>query len=124
MKTKFRRPIASVQDEITRTREEVRKSSTIYAPHGSCVIFGRCFFEKGGTLDFPAFLFAEEMFVAEQIRLMGGQVLYAPNMVVVHNEHVSTGPLPYTLLASYQQQSYEYLWSQFFSNPPSGATGL
>ena len=38
----------------------------VYAVHGSFLIFTKYFFEKGNTLTFPAFMYSEELFIAEQ----------------------------------------------------------
>jgi GT2 family glycosyltransferase len=63
----------------------------IYAPHGSIFIFRRAFFEHGGNIRFPYFLFGEEIYIAEQVKEKGGKILYAPELNIIHNEHTSTG---------------------------------
>ncbi|MAS56094.1 MAG: glycosyltransferase [Nocardioides sp.] len=63
----------------------------IYAPHGSCVAFSRSYFQRGGTLDHEAFLFAEEITVGERCRLLGVRVMHEPSVMVFHEEHRSTG---------------------------------
>lgn len=63
----------------------------IYAPHGSIFIFRSAFFEKGGNVRFPFFLFGEEIYIAEQVKNINGKILYTPGISIVHNEHSSTG---------------------------------
>ncbi|PIP54168.1 MAG: hypothetical protein COX07_06795 [Bacteroidetes bacterium CG23_combo_of_CG06-09_8_20_14_all_32_9] len=63
----------------------------IYAPHGSCIIFHRNYFEKGGTLNHISFLFGEEVFVAETALKTGLKVVYYPVLQVLDFEHASIG---------------------------------
>lgn len=62
----------------------------IYAPHGAFIAFRRTYFEFGGQLDYPGFLFGEEVYVAETARELGLQVGYDPAVCVEHDEHVAT----------------------------------
>lgn len=68
-----------------------REKRKIYAPHGSCMIFRKSYFEKGGTLDLPNFLFGEEIYVAETCRKKGLDVIYDPGLVIRDHEHASVG---------------------------------
>jgi GT2 family glycosyltransferase len=87
---------------------------TIYAPQGSCLVFSRRYFEQGGSLEYPAFLFGEEIFVAETVLRLGLQVVYDPRLRVWHDEHASTGRLRSRKLARYVGQSAAYLADTFF----------
>lgn len=77
----------------------------IYAPHGSFVIFRQAFFQNGGSLRHPCFLYAEEIFVAEQVRRSGGVVRFCPELKLVHEEHASTGWIKSREMARYQYQA-------------------
>lgn len=66
-------------------------SQDIYAPHGSFILFSRRFFDEGGSLHHPLFLFGEELTVAETVWRLGSAVRYEPGLRVVHNEHQATG---------------------------------
>lgn len=68
-----------------------RPAERIYAPHGSCLVFHRNYFERGGTLDLPNFLFGEEVLVAETARQLNLDVVYHPEMIIRDYEHASTG---------------------------------
>ena len=63
---------------------------TLYAPHGSLIVCGRAFFESGGSLRWSAFLFGEEIFLAEQILTMGVGIRYLPGLRAVHYAGSST----------------------------------
>lgn len=87
---------------------------TIYAPHGSFIIFNRRYFDRGGNLNVGTFLYAEEAFVAETCRRIGEHVLYDPSIVVVHNEHVCTANHP--RIRELQLTAKDYIYREFFSN--------
>jgi len=67
------------------------ESRFIYAAHGSFFAVSHSFLDCGGHFEFPLFLFAEELFIAEQARTYGLRTLYAPAVKVEHIEHSQTG---------------------------------
>jgi len=86
---------------IHRVRSVVRKRTSaarlasnsgapIYAPHGSFLIFSSEYFRAGGKLDFPCFLFGEEVYLAESLRQCSLEAVYEPSLQVIHQEHEST----------------------------------
>ncbi|MDP1621541.1 MAG: glycosyltransferase [Bacteroidales bacterium] len=64
---------------------------SIYAPHGSCLVFHRNYFTRGGTLDIPQFLFGEEIMVAETALKLKLDIVYHPSLVIHDHEHASIG---------------------------------
>ena len=88
-------------------------SSYIYAPHGAFIIFSKEYFRRGGSLNAGAFLFAEEIFVAETCRRLGFGVAYSPTLEVLHDEHVSTKVNP--AIRRYLAESTDYISREFFS---------
>jgi GT2 family glycosyltransferase len=87
---------------------------TIYAPHGSFLIFSREYFHAGGNLDFPCFLFGEEVYLAETLRTLGLDVLYEPSLQVVHQEHGSTKLVKSRKLARAVASSAAYCADTYF----------
>jgi GT2 family glycosyltransferase len=83
--------VLAMRRKLSKNYSAPKVGGQIYAPHGSFVAFGRTFFDQGGHLDFPLFLFGEEIFLAEQSLDLGIQVLYAPQVRVEHVEHRQTG---------------------------------
>lgn len=65
----------------------------IHAPHGSAIVFSRNYFERGGTLEHGVFLYGEELFVAEELRLRGLQCLFEPRLKLCHVGGVTTRAL-------------------------------
>jgi GT2 family glycosyltransferase len=88
-------------------------SSNIYAPHGAFVIFNEQYFRRGGNLACGAFLFAEELFVAETCRRLGLRVTYLPSLEVLHDEHISTATNP--AIRRFQAASADYCARHFFA---------
>lgn len=87
---------------------------TIYAPHGSFLIFAKEYFRAGGTLDFPCFLFGEEIYVAETVRRLGLKVRYEPSLVVTHQEHATTKLVKSQKLAEAVAVSAAYCANTYF----------
>jgi len=86
----------------------------IYAPHGSCILFSKEYFTKGGKLDYPMFLFGEEIFVAETARKIGVKVVYCNKFRARHNDHCSTGILRTRKMTSFVHESAIYIANSFF----------
>src|SRR5262249_2176510 len=99
---------------------EMRPTSTstgpvpIYAPHGSFIAFRRTYFERGGSLNHPVFLFGEEIFVAETARRLGLTISYDRRLEVIHREHKSTGYFPSPRISAYSSQAATYCADQYF----------
>jgi len=74
-----------------RPRTPTMRPAAIYAAHGCCLVFHRKYFEAGGTLCHPKFLFGEEILVAEGVRKLGQTILFHPALEAQHREHGSTG---------------------------------
>ncbi|HLK55763.1 MAG TPA: hypothetical protein VKU00_04325, partial [Chthonomonadaceae bacterium] len=88
---------------------------TPYAAHGSLFFLRPNFFERGGTLDYPTFLFGEEIFIAEQVRAFGLKVAYLPSARVLHNAHTSTDRIASRRRARWMHESACFLWRRHFS---------
>ena len=86
----------------------------IYAPHGSFVPLHRSYFEGGGTLDYAAVLFGEEIFVGESARRLGLTVLYEPRVELRHEGHTSMGGIYNRPIARLRKDASRYLAETFF----------
>ncbi len=93
---------------------EDESGGTIYAPHGSFLIFSGEYFRAGGNLDFPCFLFGEEIYLAESLRKLGLDVVYEPSLQVMHQEHKSTKLVKSRELARAIATSATYCADTFF----------
>jgi GT2 family glycosyltransferase len=86
----------------------------IYAAHGAFIAFSRLYFQRGGTLNFPGFLFLEEIFVAETARSANLRVVYDPRIRLRHDVHSSTGILRSRTMTRYMQESTDLVVDRFF----------
>ncbi|CAN5479833.1 glycosyltransferase [soil metagenome] len=80
-------------------------SKLIYAPHGSCILFKKSYFARGGNLDHISFLFGEEIFVGETARNLNLNTVYEPQLRVSDFEHASTGFFYSKKIAGFMKQS-------------------
>lgn len=90
------------------------ETTSIYAPHGACLPFTRAYFERGGTLDYPGFLFGEEIFVAETARQLGLRILYDSRLRMTSRDHVSTGRFRSRQMTRYMYESAVLLNERYF----------
>lgn len=91
-----------------------RKERDIYAGHGSFIILTKAFVTKCPRLDYPVFLFGEEVFVGETVRLAGLKTRYVPSIAVFDDAHVSTGKLKSSANNKYNIEALTYLIKQFY----------
>lgn len=101
---------------VSKVRPPATASSParIYAPHGSFIALHRSYFQRGGTLEHGAFLFGEEIFVAETVRRLGLNVLYEPAIVIEHTERSTAAGLWNRDSSRYRRQASRYLARTFF----------
>ncbi|WP_321781997.1 hypothetical protein [Paraburkholderia sp. J94] len=90
------------------------QSREIYGAHGAFMIFLARYFENGLDLNYPEFLFCEEMFVAEQCRVSKLKVVYQPELQVIHREHSSTGLVPSRIIVEYLRRSHAFCRDNYF----------
>ena len=88
-------------------------SHTIYAPHGSLLIFSRRFFEAGGFIDDRFFLYAEGFSVAEMCRRLRLPVVHEPELRVWHKEGQSTGRMLSRSIYLHQREGFQYALARY-----------
>ena len=86
----------------------------MYGAHGSFMVFTRRYFEKGAHVNYPRFLFGEEVFVAEQLRKHSLMIESIPEIRVFDKEHASTSQEKLEFICPEHKKSYEYLKRHFF----------
>lgn len=86
----------------------------IYAGHGSFIILTKHYFEKCSIIDYPMFLFCEEIYLGEQCRQNGLKVIYNPTIIVNDNEHASTGAFRRSLYCKYNFEATGYIIKTYY----------
>ena len=99
--------------KISRSENE-KQSDLVYALHGSFLIFTKSFFEKGNTLQFPSFLYAEELFIAEQCLKNGSSIYYNANLKVLHKEHSSSGFIKNRKHVKWMKESLNVIYNSYY----------
>lgn len=87
----------------------------IYAPHGSFMIFREAMFEKLLKIEYPVFLFGEEIYIAEILRKNKLKTFYTPKIRVIDFDHVSTGKLKSNDYYRLNYLATEMLLKEFFN---------
>lgn len=78
------------------------------------MLLTRSFFDSYKKIDYPVFLFGEELYMAELVRLAGKKVRYIPSLVIKDKEHASTSTLRKRLFFQYNRESIKYCLEQFY----------
>lgn len=86
----------------------------IYAGHGSFIILTRSYFQKCGIIDYPVFLFCEEIYLGEQCREHGLKVVYDPTLKVTDTEHASTGTIRRRQYCKYNYDAISFILNQYY----------
>lgn len=73
--------------------EAFSKPKDIYAGHGSFMLFSWRFIKENLSMTFPGFMYAEEIFLAEKIRLAHMRIKYCPSMKITSIGSVSVSLL-------------------------------
>lgn len=115
--SRLRAEVASRYRRGTLSEAEAPKSppSRVYAAHGSFLLFNRSYFAEGGDLRFGAFLFGEEVFVAESVRRIGGQVMYDSRFEVTHSSQSTAAFFTNREIARYMRDSAEHVADHYFT---------
>lgn len=93
---------------------ELKQSQKIYCGHGSFIILTKAFVRKKSTLNYPCFLFCEELFLGETIKNIDLDVIYEPRLKIIDDEHVSTGKLQSKKFYKYNKESISWILETFY----------
>lgn len=88
--------VAKIFPRATRRGDEDQWqiAQPIYQGHGSCYLLTPKFFSQFDELWSPTFMMSEEMFLSLQLKQVGEQVFYSPEISVTHHWHGSLQDLP------------------------------
>ncbi len=94
--------------------KSVYHMKNIYAPHGAFIIFTKEYFDRGGSFDYPIFLFGEEIFVAESCLQLSLHVVYDQELKILDNDHGSTGKEKLTFLRNEYKKALNYVLKNYY----------
>lgn len=87
----------------------------VYAGHGSFIILTAKYFRLAGVIDYPQFLFDEEIYLAEQCLDFKLDVMYVPEIKVMDSEHESTGKMKPKMYYKYNYDSTNYIINTYYA---------
>lgn len=87
----------------------------IYAGHGSFMMLTKNFFEHYKKIEYPIFLFGEEIYLGELIRLAGFRVRYVPDLEVIDMEHASTGKMKKAFYYKCNKEAIDYILNSYYN---------
>lgn len=107
--------LRSIRSRI-KSQASLRTSApfNVYAPAGSFTCFSRGYFKAGGNFNHGAFLYGEEVFVAETARRIGGQVLHDPRLTVIHQGFSTTNVFRSPQVREFKRDAVRYYYDTFF----------
>lgn len=121
---KFRIPLLDAfYNKTLYKRKRVKPASEpgeIYAGHGSFILLTNSYMERCGIINYPMFLFCEELYLAENCRRSGLKVLYDPSLHVIDAEHVSSAKIKRGIIfrkSAYYKYNYNsviYILNTFY----------
>ena len=111
-RTLYRRKVS--RSEESGVRSEDYKYKNIYAGHGSFMIFRPEIFLQEPKLDYPVFLFCEEIYMAEMALRIGKKVTHCPSVKVWDKEHASTGLMNLWRYCKYNHDALSYIIRTFY----------
>jgi len=86
----------------------------IYGGHGSFIILTREYISRCGKIDYPVFLFGEEIYLAEMCRMGGLLVEYCPAIKVIDIDHASTGNMKKKFRNRCNVEALDYILKAFY----------
>lgn len=96
-------------------QQKVYPECTIYAGHGSFMLFTKAFVQKYPVLQFPGFMYAEEIFFAELVRRAQQHVLYTPALHIGNTGNINTGKINQKQKSAWNKESLRAIYKQFFT---------
>ncbi len=92
----------------------IKSGDSIYAGHGSFIILTKEFLQKNNGIDYPIFLFGEEIYLGERIYQLNMGVKYIPNLIVYDDDHVSTSKMQKKSYYNYNSEALKYIMESFY----------
>jgi len=95
-------------------RAKTYPECTIYAGHGSFMLFSKAFVERNQEIRFPGFMYGEEIYMAELNRKAGLKVQYIPALRIANIGNISTGLINQQQKSQWSKESLRAIYKHFF----------
>ena len=97
-----------------RKKYQTYEPGEVYGGHGSFIILTKEYIRICGAINYPVFLFGEELYLAEQCRSNGLKVAYDPRIKIVDEENSSTGKMTSGFYNKCNVEALEYIIRTFY----------
>ena len=94
--------------------QSARHAMPVYAGHGSFILLTKAFFSACPKLEYPMFLFCEEIYLGEICREANLKVWYEPSLVIRDTEHCSTGKMKKSFYYRCNYDALNYILSRYY----------
>ena len=91
-----------------------RAAMDIYAGHGSFILLTRAFVSVYPQLNYPIFLFGEEIYLGELCKMAGLTVRYEPSLIMRDTEHCSTGKMRKSFYYKCNYEAIDYILKTYY----------
>jgi len=95
-------------------RKKIYPACSIYAGHGSFMLFTKAFVEHYIELHFPGFMYGEEIYLAERVHRAGLEVRYIPSLRIANTGNINTSTISQTQKSKWSKESLDAIQQQFF----------
>ena len=96
-------------------KSRIYPACTIYAGHGSFMLFTEAFMEHNPEIHFPGFMYGEEIYLAELNRTAGLKTIYEPTLRIANTGNISTGLINQAQKSAWSKESLHKIQKQFFN---------
>ena len=100
--------------KLKRNKKSAINNTAIYAPHGSFVVFLQGAKQWKDFLDYPVFLFGEEIHIGEIARFNNIPVKYHTELKIVDSDHASTGKESSRFIRKHNLKAIQYLINKYW----------
>lgn len=117
LKLMYKYPLLHTLYNITlykRKKIANHEAGRIYGGHGSFIILTKEYIKRCGIIDYPIFLFDEEIYLAEMCRQNNLLVEYDPAIKVNDIDHVSTGNMNNKFYNKCNIEALDYILKTFY----------
>lgn len=99
---------------LRRKQMQRHEPGQIYAGHGSFIILTKEYMSRCGIIDFPIFLYCEEIYIAEECLRHELNVVYDPSIAIDDIGKVSTGKAKKSLYYQWNIEGLTYVLDKYF----------
>ncbi len=103
-----------IRKKFEKSKKTLIENQEIYSGHGACLIINRRYFLNGGNLNYGGFLFGEELYIAEMVKLIGGKTYFDNRLRIKHYEHSTIKKVKRRTINQHYFLSMKYIFRKFY----------